>query len=90
MVPARLCPSPWMVAPRSLAWNGSARVPAARVRVVADGGIGQPCGADGEVACGQVGQGFSLRSQTGSMMVWSRCWASAWIVSNGESVSRAW
>ena len=53
---------------------------------------GQPRGVRREMPGWQVSKRpVAARSaKTCSMMAWSRCCASAWIISNGESVNRAW
>jgi hypothetical protein len=65
--------------------------PGGAQQVAGDGGDGQPGGVGGELAGGQVGEGAVVEvGGDRSMMAWSRWPASAWMVSNGESVKTAW
>jgi hypothetical protein len=61
-------------------------------QVVADGGEGNPGRVGRERALdGRWARGPWVQSaSTCSTMAWPRCWASAWMVSNGESVKMAW
>jgi len=61
-------------------------------QVMADGGQGQPRGVGRELPrYGRWASGPSVQSaKTCSTMAWPRCWPSAWISSNGESVNTAW
>ena len=85
--------SRWIVASQAWLMARLARDPAAhsRQQVVRDGRAGQPGRVGGEDPYGRCASGSAARSaKTCSMIVWSRCWPSAWTSSNGESANTAW
>ena len=78
-----------MVAPRALAPEAPATA-AARVRLWQMAArASQQHWPGNALMAGREGAA-DQSANTCSTMAWSRCCASAWIVSNGESVNRAW